>query len=141
MCVHLYLSKKYLYSRNGFVFLILRVQHLLLFFTNQPSEQLRKGSHWEQYWTSPGSNTPQGTNYTVSYHLSRKLFKLDKPDMLEKQGRARKWCTPVDPCIWPIKSRMTISNIHTAVMWWYYLPTPPLGQWSLTGLNSEFSFS
>ena len=23
---------------------------------------------WEQYWTSPGSNTPQGTNNTLTYH-------------------------------------------------------------------------
>ena len=22
----------------------------------------------EQYWTSPGGNTPQDTNYTASYH-------------------------------------------------------------------------
>ena len=41
--------------------------------------------------------------------------------------------------------------IYHLIIWWYYLPTPPLGQdmtqnqfffkWSLTGLNSEFSFS
>ena len=39
--------------------------------------------------------------------------------LLEKQRRDRKWCAPVDPCIWPIKSRTTSSNIHTAAMWWY----------------------
>ena len=39
--------------------------------------------------------------------------------LLEKQGRDRKWCAPVDPRIWPIKSRTTSSNIHTAAMWWY----------------------
>ena len=39
--------------------------------------------------------------------------------LLEKQGRDRKWCAPVDPWIWPIKSRTTSSNIHTAAMWWY----------------------
>ena len=33
--------------------------------------------------------------------------------LLEKQGGARKWCTPVDPRIWPMKSRTTSSNIHT----------------------------
>ena len=31
----------------------------------------------------------------------------------------RLWCAPVDPLIWPIKSRTTSSNIHTAAMWWY----------------------
>ena len=39
--------------------------------------------------------------------------------LLEKQRRDRKWCAPVDPRIWPIKSRTTSSNIHTAAMWWY----------------------
>ena len=53
----------------------------------------------EQYWTSPGVNTPQGTNYTATYFPSRKLFRLDESDMqdMEKQGRAHKWCTPMDP--------------------------------------------
>ena len=40
-------------------------------------------------WTSPGSNTPQGTSYTVTYHLSRKLSKLDEPDMPDTAGEAR----------------------------------------------------
>ena len=35
----------------------------------------------EQYWTSPGSNTPQGTNYMATCLPSRKLYKLDEPDM------------------------------------------------------------
>ena len=38
---------------------------------------------------------------------------------LEKQGRADKWRTPMDPRIWPSKSRMTSSNIHRAAMWGY----------------------
>ena len=37
----------------------------------------------------------------------------------EKQGRAHKWCTPMDPHIWPSKSRTTSWNIHTAAMWGY----------------------
>ena len=73
----------------------------------------------EQYWTGPGRNTPLGSNCTAYYHLSRKLYKLDEPDMLEKQKRDRKWCAPVEPRIWPIKSRTTSSNIHTAAMWLY----------------------
>ena len=43
----------------------------------------------EQYWTSPGSNIPQGANYTVTYHLSRKLYKLDEPDMPDTGGEAK----------------------------------------------------
>ena len=35
--------------------------------------------------------------------------------LLEKQGRAHKWCTPMDPHIWPSKSWTTSSNIHTAL--------------------------
>ena len=49
---------------------------------------------------SPGSNTPQSTNYTATCLPSRKLYKLDKPErrtLLEKQGWAHKWCTPMDP--------------------------------------------
>ena len=34
-------------------------------------------------------------------------------------GRAHKGCTPMDPHIWPSKSRTTSSSIHTAAMWGY----------------------
>ena len=33
--------------------------------------------------------TPQGANNTVTYHLSRKLYKLDEPDMPDTDGEAR----------------------------------------------------
>ena len=39
--------------------------------------------------------------------------------LLEKQGRAHKGFTPMDPHIWPSKSRTTSSNIHTTAMWGY----------------------
>ena len=68
------------------------------------------------------ATTPHCTNCTATYHLSRKLYRLDEPDMptlLEKQRQDRKWCAPVDPRICPIKSRTTSTNIHTAAMWWY----------------------
>ena len=39
--------------------------------------------------------------------------------LLNKQGRAMKWCTPMDPHIWPGKSKTTSSNIHSAAMWGY----------------------
>ena len=47
----------------------------------------------------------------------------------QKQGRAHKWCTPMDPRIWPSKSRTTSSNIHTAAMWGYGMQpwTPATG--------------
>ena len=34
----------------------------------------------QQYWTSPGGNTPQDTSYTANCLPSRKLYKLDEPD-------------------------------------------------------------
>ena len=37
---------------------------------------------------SPGSNTPQDTNCTATCPLSRKLFKLDEPDMQDIAGEA-----------------------------------------------------
>ena len=37
--------------------------------------------------------------------------------LLEKQRRARKWFTTMDPHIWPSKSRTTSPNLHTAAMW------------------------
>ena len=43
----------------------------------------------EQYWTSPGGNTPQGTNYTATCLPSRKLYKLDEPDTQDTAEEAR----------------------------------------------------
>ena len=43
---------------------------------------------YEQSWTSPGGNTQQDTNCTASCLLSRKLFKLDEPDMQDTAGEA-----------------------------------------------------
>ena len=42
----------------------------------------------EQSWTSPGGNTPQHTNCPATCLLSRKLFKLDEPDMQDTAGEA-----------------------------------------------------
>ena len=41
----------------------------------------------EQYWTSLGENTPQSSDCTATYHPSRKLSKLDKPDMRDTTGK------------------------------------------------------
>ena len=38
--------------------------------------------------SSPGGNTPQGTNYTATCLPSRKLSKLDESDMQDTGGEA-----------------------------------------------------
>ena len=43
----------------------------------------------EQYWTSPGGKTPQGTNYTATCLPSRKLYKFNEPDRQDTAGEAR----------------------------------------------------
>ena len=42
----------------------------------------------KQYWTSPGGNTLQDTNYTTTYLPSRKLSKSDETDMQDTAGEA-----------------------------------------------------
>ena len=44
---------------------------------------------WEQYWSSPGSNTPQDTSCTATCLPSRKLYELDEPDTQDTAGEAR----------------------------------------------------
>ena len=41
---------------------------------------------WEQYWTSPGSSTPQSSSCTATYNPSQKTIKLNKPDMWDTTG-------------------------------------------------------
>ena len=50
-------------------------------------EEARRQLH-KKAWTSPGGNTPQDTNFTATCLLSRKLFKLDEPDMQDTAGEA-----------------------------------------------------
>ena len=40
---------------------------------------------------------PHHENYTIKTNQTRRT-------LLEKQRRAHKWCTPMDPCIWPCKA-------------------------------------
>ena len=40
------------------------------------------------YASSPGGNTPQGTDYTATCLPSRKLSKFDEPDMQDTAGEA-----------------------------------------------------
>ena len=42
-----------------------------------------------EWQISPGGNTQQGTNYTATCLPSRKLSKLDEPDMQDAAGEAR----------------------------------------------------
>ena len=41
----------------------------------------------EQYWISPGGNTPQNSSYTATKHASRKVSKLD--DMQDTAGEVK----------------------------------------------------
>ena len=41
------------------------------------------------YWTSPGRNTPQKSSFTATCHPSRKLSKLDEPDIQDTHGEVR----------------------------------------------------
>ena len=42
----------------------------------------------EQFWTSPGGNTPKSSSCTATNLPSRKLSKLDEPDMQDTAGEA-----------------------------------------------------
>ena len=68
---------------------------------------------WRQHPTRLqlyGHLPPHHENYTSSTNQTRRT-------LLEKQGRAHKRCTPVDPHIWMCKSGTTSTNLHTATMW------------------------
>ena len=95
-----------------------------------------------QSWTSPGGNTTQDTNCTAICLLSRKLFKLDEPDMQDtagKQGRTHKRCTLMDLHTWPCEGRTTGTNIHSAAMWRYGMLSwrPTLGDERCGGVARE----
>ena len=42
----------------------------------------------EQFWTSPGDNTPQSSSCTATNLPSWKLSKLEEPDMQDTAGEA-----------------------------------------------------
>ena len=48
----------------------------------------------DQYWTSPGGNTPQSSSYTATFHPSRKL--LDEPDIRDIAGEV----VTIDVLLW-----------------------------------------
>ena len=43
-------------------------------------------SSCDQYWTGPGGNTQQSSSFKATYHPSRKLSKLNEPDMQDTGG-------------------------------------------------------
>ena len=67
------------------------------------------------------TNTPRDSNYTDTCPPSQKTYTSStnqtRGTLLEKQGRAHKWCTPVDPHSWMCKCGTTSTNLHTAAMW------------------------
>ena len=76
------------------------------------SDSLSDKYPWERYVSPypptclPSRNYPNQTNQTCRTQL-------------ENQGRAHKWCIPMDPHIWPGIIRTTCSDIHIAAMWGY----------------------
>ena len=63
----------------------------------------------KSWWQHP-------TRHQLYGHLPP-IMRQTRRTLLEKQGWARKWCTPMDPHIWPSKSRTTSSNLHSAAVW------------------------
>ena len=66
----------------------------------------------KSWWQHPTVRPPAShhENYTGQTSQTRRT-------LLEKQGRARKWRTTMEPHIWPSKSRTTSTNLHSAAMW------------------------
>ena len=56
--------------------------------SNEKPIQFWNGWLFKKIFISPGGNTPQNTNYTAPYLSSRKLSKLDEPDMQDTAGEA-----------------------------------------------------
>ena len=108
-------------------FALVKWFQLLLYNTNNSNQytsfrrQLHKNveSNIEQILAATPHKAPTIRSPTTYHKNYPSLTNQTCRTLLEKQGRARKWCTSVDPRIWPIKSRTTSSNIHTAAMWWY----------------------
>ena len=70
-------------------------------------------------WAATHHDTPTIRSPTTYHENYTSLTNQTCQTLLEKQRRDRKWYTPMDPRIWPIKSTTTSPNIHTAAMWWY----------------------
>ena len=72
--------RHYRYNQRQWLRYTLNVYICIYIFTTQEC--------CEQYWTRPGGNTPQDTNYTATCLPSRKLSKLNEPNMQDTAGEA-----------------------------------------------------
>ena len=68
---------------------------------------------WRQHPTRPQTIRPPASHHENYPSQTNQTCRT----LLEKQGRAHKGCTPMDPHIWPGKSRTTSSDINTAALW------------------------
>ena len=66
----------------------LSIELFLLIILEVSSDVLMFLSNTQSFSTSPGGNTQQDTNYMATCPLSRKLFKLDEPEMQDIAGEA-----------------------------------------------------
>ena len=75
----------------------------------------------KQYWTSPGGSTPQSSSCTATYHPSRKLPKLDKPDMQGHCLRSRDKLIS-DVLLWtpshPMRDEDLLEVMDNREGWW-----------------------
>ena len=76
-------------------------------------------SNFEQVLEATPHKSPTIRPPTTHHENYQSLTNQTCKTLLEKQRRAHKWCTPMDPLIWPSKSRTTSSNLHTAALWVY----------------------
>ena len=89
--------------------------------TKRPEKRL-DGNYTRMLWaiyTGPRGSTPQSSSCTATYHPSRKLSKLDKPDMHNTAGEVGTSSLVMysyGPLHMAKKSRATILNIHTAAL-------------------------
>ena len=58
-------------------------------------------------WSSEGLFAYLYVHHAASHVYVKKKTNQIRRTLLEKQRRAHKWCTPMDPHIWPSKSRTT----------------------------------
>ena len=87
----------------------------------------------EQYWTGPGGSTPQSSSCTAAYHPSRKLSKLDEPDMLDTAGEVETSSLGV----------YSYGPLYMAVMYSYgplYIPEQKQGDQLEPTYSSSVSF-
>ena len=66
---------------------------------------------------SPGGITRRSNSYTATYLPSRKLSKLDEPDMQDTAGEAKTSSYVMFSYGPPLKGRDTGTNQHTAALW------------------------